>query len=135
MKLIAVYITILNLGTCALTFCMMQITGEYRSVPIFDKGVARIAAGERLNQLSSLASAPVVRVHSSCVDEEGRAGMITGSGDTERQSRVIDGVPVIDSAKFSFRANVHNRCQAYNPNCYKVEKLLVDASRTIEPRL
>ncbi len=124
----------LNVGVCALTLLLTAIDSDRNAYPKFDNGVARVVIQDKFSDIPSLASASSVRLNRSCVERNDRRATVVGSGDADDRLRVIEGVPVNDRAKFTYTASISSKCEAYNPNCYQVDKLVVDGSRTIEPR-
>ena len=135
MKLVlACWITGLNIcvsGTALLAVALANINKETQ----FDTGLARIAVRDRLEGLASVRGDGTVRLNKSCAERTDDGGEIVGTGEASSQSRLINGVPISEASRFSYRANVSASCDPYNLNCYNVSKIDVAGSRSIRPRL
>ena len=134
----------MTLMTGFITFVNIVISGTaifaVLSVPSmdpdarFNNGLARVVVQERLDSMPQI-SASQVRFNKGCVERNHDGGTVVGSGDALTLVGVIEGVPVIDSSAFTYRARVSSRCNAFNPNCYDVTDIDIKGSRKIAPRL
>jgi hypothetical protein len=134
MKLVLAWITGLNIcvsGTAVLAVALANINKETQ----FDTGLARIAVRDRLEKLTSVNGDSPVRLNKNCAERKDDGGVVVGTGEASSQSRLVDGVPVSDSSRFSYRASVSASCGSHNLNCYEVNNLDVTGSRSIRPRL
>jgi hypothetical protein len=100
----------------------------------FNNNVARMVVREQLDSMPQIAASEV-KLNKGCVERTNDTGTVIGSGDASNQVGLIEGVPVIDSSAFTYRANVSSRCSATNPNCYDVNDIEIKGSRNITPRL
>lgn len=135
MKLVMVWITGVNV--CVSGIALLAVagaSGEHKSNQ-FQTGMARIAVRERLDGMLSLTADSTVRLNKGCAEKNDNGGVIVGSGEASSSSRLIAGVPVREASRFSYRASVSARCDVQNLNCYEVDNINMNASRSIAPRL
>jgi hypothetical protein len=135
MKLVAIWITGVNV--CISGFALLAVAGAsgVHKNNQFQTGMARIAVRERLDGMLSLTPDSMVRLNKGCAEKNDSGGLIVGSGEASSSSRVMEGVPVREASRFSYRANVSANCDVHNLNCYQVENIDVNGSRSIIPRL
>jgi hypothetical protein len=133
MKLILTAFTATNLLIGGLAVITLGAKSSYDQDGSFHNGLARIAVRERLDSLPGVDAN--IRLAKGCVERSDDGGVVVGSGDAMSRFRIVEGVPVTDHSRFSYRANVSSNCGGYNLNCYKVDTLEVDGSRTVSPRL
>jgi hypothetical protein len=128
------YFTAANIVLFGINFYVLFIVPGSDPDLRFNNNVARIVVREQLDSMPQIASSEV-RLNKGCVERTNDIGTVIGSGDASNQVGLIEGVPVIDSSAFSYRANVSSRCSAKNPNCYDVNDIEIEGSRKIAPRL
>jgi hypothetical protein len=97
--------------------------------------MARIAVRQQLDEMLSLTLDSKVQLQKGCAEQNENGGIVVGAGEASNSSRLIDGVPVNEASRFSYRASVLAGCDPYNLNCYKVGNIDVTGSRSIVPRL
>jgi hypothetical protein len=134
MKLILAWITGLNIclsGTALLAVVLANSNKDGQ----FDTGLARIAVRDRLEGLASVSRDSSVRLEKNCAEKKDNGGVVVGTGEAWSQSGLINGVPVSEASRFTYRAKVSATCDGYNLNCYKVNDIDVTGSRSIRPRL
>jgi hypothetical protein len=135
MKLVMAWITGVNIfisGTSLLVIAGANSEDKDRQ---FQTTMARIAVRHQLDEMLSLTSDSRVRLQKGCAERNDDGGVIVGSGEASNSSRLIDGVPVNEASRFSYRASVSASCDPYNLNCYKIRNIDMDGSRFIAPRL
>jgi hypothetical protein len=135
MKLVVAWITGLNICMSG-TALLVVATGVNRGNQNLQiqTGLARIALRDHLDETLSLTAASRVRLQKGCAEKMDNGAVIIGSGEASH-SRFIDGQPVNEASRFSYRASVNTKCDAYNLNCYAVNNMDMDGSRSIAPRL
>lgn len=135
MKLVAVWVTGVNVCISGAVLLLLVVTNVEDKYSQFQTGMARIAVRERLDTMLSLTADARVRLSKGCAEKNDNGGIIVGSGEALNASRLIDGVPVSEASRFSYRASVGASCDVHNLNCYEVENIHVNGSRVITPRL
>ena len=135
MRLVAVWITGVNVFISGTVLLAVAGTNSEDKYSQFQTGMARIAVRERLDAMLSLTADSRVRLNKGCAEKTDDRGIIVGSGEALNSSRLIDGVPVSEASRFSYRASVGTSCDVHNLNCYEVENIDVNGSRAIMPRL
>ena len=135
MRLVAVWITGVNVFISGTVLLAVGSTNNEEKYSQFQTGMARIAVRERLDAMLSLTAESRVRLNKGCAEKNDDRGIVVGSGEALNASRLIDGVPVSEASRFSYRASVGTSCDVHNLNCYEVENIDVSGSRAITPRL
>jgi hypothetical protein len=135
MKLILTAFTATNLLITGWAVTILGAQSSYDRDGTFHNGLARIAVREKLDSLPAVDADSNVRLTKGCVERSDDGGVVVGSGDAMSRLRMVEGVPVTDHSRFSYRANVSSSCGGYNLNCYNVDELEVEGSRSVVPRL
>jgi hypothetical protein len=134
MTLMTAFMTFVNIVVAGITIFSLIAIRDTDPDARFDNGVARLVVRERLDSMPQI-SASQVRLNKGCVERSNNSGTVIGSGDALTSVGTIEGVPVIDSSAFTYRANVSSRCTAKNLNCYDVTDIDINGSRKVAPRL
>lgn len=136
MKLFITFVTIVNFSCAAMWSLGGSINNNVEEYDKFQIDLARIAVSQKLSALAPLATDASVRLNQGCAErQDNHAGVVVGSGEAMSQSGLIDGVHVSEASRFAYRARVSVNCDVQNLNCYRVDEIGMNQSRSITPRL
>lgn len=100
-----------------------------------DASTAKLAVREEIENLSDAAFGAPVTMGAACAEQRGSEGIVSGKGQTARRSATMEGVVVSEETKFSYKAEVLNRCSRWNPGCYDVYSLGFSGTNFVTPKI
>lgn len=118
-----------------LTNALLIIVMMYSPVKPLDTSVAKLVVREEIENFAAATFGAQIRLEAACAEHRGTEGIVSGKGQTEHRTEIIEGVEVTGQTQFTYRALIENHCSPLNPNCYDVQTLGLSGTNVVRPRI